>query len=129
VRLLLDTHFLLWAVIDADLIRPRERAAMAENELLVSPVSIWELRLKWQKRHSDGRRKGVLDPERALSYLAASSMELATLNGLDCAISLDPALDHGDPFDEQLMIHARQLNAKLLTRDRVLRDHPLAYRP
>ncbi len=102
---------------------------MAENELLISPISIWELRLKWQKRHSDGRRKGVLDPEAALSYISASTIELVTLNGADCAMPLVPPLEHGDPFDEQLIIHAQHLDAKLLTRDRLLRSHPLAYRP
>lgn len=128
MRLLLDTHFLLWATIDPEAIRARERALIADSETFVSPISLWELRLKWQRRRPSGERKGILDPDLALAYIASSALELAVLTGVDCATQLRPEIDHGDPFDEQLLIHAQQLDAKLLTRDRMLLRHPLAYR-
>jgi PIN domain nuclease of toxin-antitoxin system len=38
-------------------------------------------------------------------------------------------MPHKDPFDEMLLIHAQQLGARFLTRDRLLVDHPLAISP
>lgn len=131
MRLLLDTHFLYWFALEPALVSREERAliARAENTIIASPVSIWEVRLKWTRRDGRGRRKGTLAPERAIALLEGMGIELPALTGPDCAMPLDPPLGHGDPFDEMLLIHARQLGARLLTRDRLLTDHPLAYRP
>ena len=130
MRLLLDTHFLVWMVILPTQLTRIERATLTapEHELVVSPVSIWELRVKWNQRDRDGNRKGALDPDRALAYIAGNSIELAMLTGADTATSLAVPLAHRDPFDEMLLIHADRLGAKLFTRDRLLAGHPLAYR-
>ena len=40
---------------------------------------------------------------------------------------LDTAADHGDPFDELLLVQAQVEGLRLLTPDARLRDHPLAY--
>jgi PIN domain nuclease of toxin-antitoxin system len=100
---------------------------IADSDVHVSSVSIWELRLKWQKLDRHGRRKGTLDPDHALAYVVRSPIILAPLSGQDCAAFLPEPLAHNDPFDEMLLIHAQQLGAKLLTRDRLLLGHPLVY--
>jgi PIN domain nuclease of toxin-antitoxin system len=41
---------------------------------------------------------------------------------------LSPPATHKDPFDEMLLIQAQVEGLRLLTRDRALLDHPLAYR-
>ena len=48
MRLLLDTHALLWWLSDDPQLGPRARAAIAEpeQEVLVSVVSLWEARIK-----------------------------------------------------------------------------------
>ena len=48
VRLLLDTHAFLWAVLDDPRLGGRARALMldAGNELLLSPASYWEIAIK-----------------------------------------------------------------------------------
>ncbi|RZF64239.1 PIN domain-containing protein [Sphingomonas populi] len=129
MRLLLDTHFLIWLAIDPDEIRPRERALIGAAEVIVSAASLWEMRLKWQKRDRHGRRKGQLDPALALAFIAANDMQLAGLSAEDCATMLAPAMPVPDPFDEMLLIHAQRLGVRLLTRDRQLIGHPLAITP
>jgi PIN domain nuclease of toxin-antitoxin system len=131
VRLLLDTHYLYWLVEAESRLTIAETAVLSdpEHELIVSPVSILEIRLKWQMFDRDGARKGTVDPVHALAYVADNAITLAELSGEDCATSLDVPLTHRDPFDEQLLIHAQRLGTKLLTRDRALIDHPLAWRP
>jgi PIN domain nuclease of toxin-antitoxin system len=128
VRILLDTHYLIWLASRPALLTAAERALIdrADCELYVSPVSIWEVRLKWQAVDRNGERKGVLAPEDALTYVDRTDLRLAPLTGGDCAAALDPPIPHKDPFDEMLLIHAAQLEAKFLTRDKQLRDHPLA---
>ncbi|WP_375398236.1 type II toxin-antitoxin system VapC family toxin [uncultured Sphingomonas sp.] len=129
MRLLLDTHFLLWLAIDPGEIKARERALIDRATLVISPVSLWELRLKWQKLDRLGQRKGTLHPQIAREYIGRRGLELALLTGDDCAESLAVPLAHNDPFDEMLLIHAQRLGAKLLTRDRLLLGHPLVAQP
>ena len=131
MKLLLDTHFLLWMMQD------RPRLSVAELELLgrgdvtllISPIVIWEIRLKWNSLDRNGRPKGQISPEAALGYVTQNGIEMAPLTGEHCAAPLDPPIGHKDPFDEMLLIHAGQLGARLLTRDRLLVDHPLAIAP
>ena len=128
MRLLLDTHFLLWMMQD------RARLSVAELELLgrgdvtllISPIVIWEIRLKWNSLDRNGRPKGLISPEAALSYVTKNEIEMAPLTGEHCAASLNPPIGHKDPFDEMLLVHAAQLGARLLTRDKLLMAHPLA---
>ena len=47
MRLLLDTHYLIWMIADPALMTRAEHRAIngADRELLISPVSIWDIRL------------------------------------------------------------------------------------
>ena len=48
MRFLLDTHTFLWAVLDDSRLSDKARTLMlnADNELLVSPASHWEIAIK-----------------------------------------------------------------------------------
>lgn len=128
--MLLDTHFLIWAAINPKKITPREQALMSRSDLLVSVVTILELRIKWQKFGGGShRRTDLLDPAIALAHIAGNGIELAPLTGEDCAAALATPVSHRDPFDEMLLIHAQRLGAKLLTRDGDLQGHPLVVQP
>jgi len=131
MKLLLDTHFLLWMMQD------RGRLSIAELELLgrvdvallVSPIVIWEIRLKSNALDRNGHPKGLISPEAAMGYVTQNGIEMAPLTGEHCATPLDPPIPHKDPFDEMLLVHAGQLGARLLTRDRLLVGHPLTITP
>jgi PIN domain nuclease of toxin-antitoxin system len=131
MKLLIDTHYLIWLASDPVEITNAERALLGQNssQVYVSPVSIWEVRLKWEALDRNGTRKGVLAPEIAMAYIEEADLKLVPLTGADCAMTLDTPTPHKDPFDEMLLIHAQQLGARLLTRDRLLVDHPLAITP
>ena len=131
MKLLIDTHYLIWLATDPVEITTAEHALLGKNsgQVYVSPVSIWEVRLKWEALDRNGTRKGVLAPEIAMAYIEESDLKLVPLTGADCAMTLDPPITHKDPFDVMLLIHAQNLNARFLTRDRLLRAHPLAISP
>ncbi len=128
MRLLLDTHFLVWLATDSDRIKTRERSLLtaADSELFLSAVSFWEIKIKWDLLHPSGERKGSISPEGALRFAQDNHLDLIPLQPDDTTLVLDPPLTHRDPFDEMLLIQAKQLGALLLTRDGRLRGHPLA---
>jgi PIN domain nuclease of toxin-antitoxin system len=128
VRLLLDTHIFQWLAKRPESILQAEHALLGrpDVEVLVSSITIWELRIKWNSYHPRGDRKGVFDPADAIAFARNNGFELAALAAEDCASVLDAPVRHRDPFDEMLLVHAQRLGARLLTRGRAIADHPLA---
>jgi len=112
VRLLLDTHALLWWLEDDPMLRTETRDAINDPEswVAVSAASAWEISIK--------QAVGKL---RAPSGLAAT-LEANSL--IELPISLAHALragelprHHGDPFDRMLVAQAELENLTIVTRD------------
>lgn len=129
MTLLLDTHIALWLVRDPSVLRPAELAAIEENDSLVSAISLWELRLKWERVTASGARKGPADPVEIRAGLDILGIGILVLTPDQAVASLKHPTPHRDPFDEILLIQAQELGVKLLTRDRLLASHPLALTP
>lgn len=131
MRLLLDTHILVWLIADATRLTRGEANLIygSDATVLVSAITLWEVRLK---RQAFGKRRASPMPISASEALVACrklKLDVLTPAPEDFAAPLSPALSHHDPFDELLIVHARQLGTRLLTRDAMLIDHPIAYRP
>lgn len=112
MRLLLDTHAVLWAVAAPDRLSSAAREAIvdAENVVLVSAVSQWEVSIK--------RALGKLTFEGPLaSHLIANDFSALpiTLEHADAVAGLPP--HHRDPFDRMLVAQAQTEAAMLVTRD------------
>ena len=123
---MLDTHYVVWATVLGDRLTPAESGLIEGSEILVSAISLWELRIKWNLRDSRGNRRGPADPVKILQNLKLLGIEAASLTPDQAAAPLRHPVAHKDPFDQALLIHAQELDAKLLTRDRELARHPLA---
>lgn len=125
---MLDTHILVWMMRAPERLRPADYAAIddAGSGLLVSVISIWEIRTKWLADRRKGRLDEVPSPEEAIAFANANDFAIVPLAADDCAVMLRTPLDHIDPFDEMLLVHAQQLGARLLTRNRKLSHHPLS---
>jgi PIN domain nuclease of toxin-antitoxin system len=118
LRLLLDTHTLLWALDSNPRLSEAARAAVgdAANELLISSVSAFEITTKY--------RIGKL-PE----FAAIASDFPAVLGDFDHNVlpvemvhaALAGALDHphGDPFDRLLVAQARTERVPIVSIDKV----------
>lgn len=127
MRLLLDTHIAIWAATDEGDMSAGERALLASADIpVVSAVSIWETRLKWNSFHTSGERKGVIAPEALLAFIEAAGWTLLPLSPRHAATSLAVPLPHRDPFDELLLVQAQVEGLQLLTRDTAFRGHPSA---
>lgn len=114
MRLLLDTHILLWGLNEPGRLSAPARAAMAApgNELFISLASLWEIAIK--------ARKGQLAIDDDLPHQIERNRDLTLLPILAehvWGVRRLPRL-HGDPFDQLLVVQAMQENMTLVTHDR-----------
>jgi PIN domain nuclease of toxin-antitoxin system len=115
MRLLLDTHLLLWAAGEPDRLSTVARKLIkdAANELMFSAASFWEIAIK----RGLGRRDFQVDP-RLLRRGLLDNRYSELLIGSDHAVAIDglPRL-HKDPFDRILVAQAMVEGITLLTVD------------
>jgi len=114
VKLLLDTHVILWWQRDDRRLNKAARRAIADADVVwVSAASAWELMIKVTR----GRLR-LAEPFPVL--LAADNFtELPlTVAHAEALAGLPP--HHGDPFDRVLVAQARVEGATLVTHDRAL---------
>ena len=112
MRLLLDTHLLLWWVTDSRDLGREARALIADpnNAIFVSTVSLWEIWLK----HSIGKLRVPPDFDKRL---AGESFEILPLNGVHARTVAELPWLHRDPFDRMLVAQAAHEKLLLLTTD------------
>jgi PIN domain nuclease of toxin-antitoxin system len=114
VRLLLDTHVLLWWLDDSPALGAgaRDLISDGETEVFVSAVSAAEIAIK----SSVGKLRVPSDLEQQLAENAFASLPLRLRHGL--AVETLP-LHHRDPFDRLLVAQARCEDLTLVTADRM----------
>lgn len=117
MKLLLDTHVVLWWQRDDRRLNPAARKAIAEADIVwVSAASGWEAAIK----SSIGRLR--LDEPFRVLVAADDFTELPmTLAHTECLQAL-PA-HHTDPFDRILVAQALVERATLVTHDRALEPY------
>ena len=122
MKLLLDTHLLLWAAGHPDRLSAEARTLIdnPENELLFSAASLWEVAIKRGLGRDDFKvdtrllRRGLLDNGYG---------ELPIVSDHVVAIESLPAL-HKDPFDRVLVAQATVEGITLLTTDSLVAKYP-----
>jgi PIN domain nuclease of toxin-antitoxin system len=122
MKLLLDTHLLLWAAGQPNRLSAAARKLIAAptNELLFSAASIWEVAIK----HGLGRRDFRADPRLLRRGLLDNGYsELPVLSEHVVAIDTLPPI-HKDPFDRLLIAQATAAGVTLLTSDTDVVKYP-----
>jgi PIN domain nuclease of toxin-antitoxin system len=122
VKLLLDTHLLLWAAGQPARLSHAARNLLdnPENELLFSAASFWEIAIKRGLGRDDFRvdprvlRRGLRD--NGYGELPVTSEHTVTLDSL-------PPL-HKDPFDRLLVAQSIAEGITLLTADPLVAQYP-----
>ncbi|MDR1571586.1 MAG: type II toxin-antitoxin system VapC family toxin [Clostridiales Family XIII bacterium] len=120
MRLLLDTHILIWAAADELPHAAQRHIDDMSNTLLFSPASLWEIVIK----AGLGRDDFDIDPVLLYNGLIASGYEempVLTRHVLSVA-SLPPL--HKDPFDRILLAQAVSEGISFLTADKALAAYP-----
>lgn len=119
MRVLLETHTLLWFLTDEDKVgsRARQTLRLVSTEAYVSVASLWELAIKIGK--------GALKLDRSLQELVVvdlveSGFQLLPIlpSHLDQVRALrQPTNGHADPFDRMLVAQALTENLEFLSAD------------
>ncbi len=117
MRLLLDTHTVLWWVNADPGLSPRARTAITQaSEILVSAASAWEMAIK----ASLGRLPAALDLlsdfEGALAKDGFRALPISAQHGLRAGFLPGP---HKDPFDRMLIAQAQAENLAIVSSDSV----------
>ena len=118
MRLLVDTHLLLWAVASSRRL-PRGARALIEdpaNEVYYSATSIWEIAIKSALRRKDFR----VDVPALLAALARMGFVELPVTGAHAARVVQLANIHRDPFDRLLVAQSVVEPLTLLTNDALL---------
>jgi PIN domain nuclease of toxin-antitoxin system len=117
VRILLDTHLLLWAFARPAKLSAAARKQIDTAEVYVSAASIWEISIK------SALGKLAADPADVLAAIEPAGFTLLDVTGEHAAkVALLPPL-HKDPFDRMLVAQALIEPMLLLTNDAALRGY------
>ena len=116
MKLLLDTHIWLWALLEPERLSPAVRAALAsaENELWLSPISVWEALLLAER----GRVRVDTAPTEWVQRMVRALPRREAALTHDIAIaSRQLTLSHDDPADRFLAATAQVMGLTLVTAD------------
>ena len=110
MKLLLDTHVLLWALVDDPRLTQAQRHGIETGILYLSAASIWEIGIK--------RRLGKLDVPDSFANAAVDAGCRAlpiTWSHAEAAAALPG--HHNDPFDRMLIAQAQLEGLTILSSD------------
>jgi PIN domain nuclease of toxin-antitoxin system len=125
--LLLDTHIVLGLIESGD--RPldpalRRTIESSEVDRTVSVATIWEIAIK----HRLGKLRLATEPQKLPSLFMGMGFALLPIDHRHALAAVDPEPATRDPFDRLLLGQCAVEGLRLITLDRALADHPLAWR-
>lgn len=122
MKLLLDSHVLLWTVFEPSKLNPvlREAIEDKQNIVSVSIVSLWEIAIK----QSIGRLS--IPDTFYQKVIKESGFELLLIQPSHIQQYLQLPLHHRDPFDRMLIAQTQAEQLMLVTSDQALAQYQVA---
>lgn len=117
MRLLLDTHVLLWALGTPERLSVGFRAELDSAQVFVSAASVWEVAIK------AGLGKLGADAREVLEATKDAGFELLPVTGAHAAKVAELPRVHRDPFDRLLVAQALHEPLVLVSVDEILRGY------
>lgn len=127
MRLLLDTHILLWLLFEPSRLGDSLTSILRcqEHQVFVSDVSFWEISMKFALGKLT---TGTVQPQELPSIVLSSGFSILPLNSelLASYHLLELSRDkHRDPFDRLLIWQAVSSGMTLCTHDQTIRQHSI----
>lgn len=123
MRLLLDTHALLWWLADDGLTdRARDAVADQANLVMVSAVSAWEISIK----KALGKLTAPDDLEQQMDEGGFAPLPITVRHGIAAG---ELPRHHDDPFDRMLIAQAVAEGLTVVTHDKRFADYDVAILP
>lgn len=120
MKLLLDTHVLIWSISQKEELSEESRRQIGDsgNLIFVSMISLWEIRIKETLRK-------ISVPENFYGSLIPAGYEILQLSLKKIDAFGHLPLYHRDPFDRMLVAQAKAEEMTLVTRDPQLAQYDL----
>ena len=121
MKALLDTHAFLWAVAQPEKLSAKARQAIrnGDNELFLSPASVWEIATKSRIGKLPNADKILEELPAIVLKLRASDLPITRLHAQRAGGYTSA---HADPFDRMLAAQADIEGLTLISKDRALRQ-------
>jgi len=120
VRLLLDTHALIWWAADHSGLSDRARRGIVQSpEVFVSAASAWEMAIKVSLGRLPSAVDLIADFEGSLKNRGILVLAITAGHGIRAGLLPGP---HKDPFDRMLIAQAQAENLAIVSNDIVF-DH------
>ena len=116
MRVLLDTHVLLWLLAGDERLSPRARSVVEDaDDVYASIVNLWEVGLKLSRGSFDVEVPSwdAVFPRKC----EACGVHLLALKPAHCRRIQHLAFHHEDPFDRMLVAQALTENLAILSKD------------
>ena len=123
MNILLDTHYVLWSLLDPKKLQPHERDYFfnTDNTILVSVISLWEISLKYQLGKLTLKN---IRPEDFPLAVAQSGFTIVTMSEIEASSFYQlPKMVHHDPFDRMLVWQAIQNRWFFLSKDKAIKAY------
>jgi len=117
MRILLDTHLLLWSLSQPSKLSASVRRKIDAGDVYASAASIWEISIKSTLGKLDA------DPREVLEGIEPAGFGLLSVSGEHAARVAELPSLHKDPFDRILVAQALTEPMILLTNDRALQPY------
>ena len=124
MKVLLDTHALLWLITGDDRLSENARQIFLnkENRLFFSAASLWEICIK--------KSLGKISLKNGWFHTIQKELEINTIQWLPiemahCVEVAELPFHHRDPFDRMLIAQTIVEDLQLLSRDRCLSDYAI----
>ncbi len=116
MKLLLDTHIILWALDNNPKLSLKARKLILEpaNDVFCSVASFWELQIK-HMLHPEI----IPDPKLVFEYCQKAKYEFLDISVPEVFELTELKQIHKDPFDRLLLSQSKVLKMKLVTADRI----------
>ena len=124
MKVLLDTHVLLWAIGDANKLSRRVRNILEDrtNEVFISSASFWEISTKYRIGRLPSADQIITNYETILNELDSLELSISIRHALTAGLF---NTTHRDPFDRILAAQSLIENVALITQDKALSHFPI----
>lgn len=127
MRILIDTHVLLWYLNGDEKLSKAIISILEddENQIVISVVSLWEFTIKFSSGKLKLKRPITLDDIK--HYIESRNVDIVDIDfvSLVTLSRLPSHEDHGDPFDRMLIAQAITKNFTVISVDKHFKFYPI----
>jgi PIN domain nuclease of toxin-antitoxin system len=122
LRVLLDSHTLLWWILDHPALTPAAREAISrtDNTVLVSAASAWELAIKFRAGRLPEAVNLVSNFPIEIEQEGFELLPISAEHGIRAGLLPGP---HKDPFDRMLIAQSQAENTPIVSNEAVFENY------